>query len=453
MNTEKVIQFVITYNAELIQVLLFIAFLGVAYLGFRIFTASDEDHAGTDLKGIEESLKKILSSQQSETKAKPEGEEPSAPETSADASGDGAGQAVLLEQLNLKNEEIRELKEKLLASEAAVQAAQNSAGGAQPAAGAPEMEEKIKELQAKLDEYAIIEDDIADLSFYKEETVRLKEELEAAQKRIEELEAGGATGAQPSSSDGAEPSPAAVAGENPELKLNETTPSDSKPATEVPTAAASSDEGSAATLDLDQDIMAEFQAAVEAQKANEKNSGKVDMGKKIDITAQAKKLASDLNSTTLADAEHIPIIPRDSKKQTPSGSPQTVSETETKGADLASAEQPPLEQKLVNEPQAEETLAPATSPQAPESAVVAETEAEASAVQGLGDAAVDMDKMLGEAEDLSQVASQDSGEEVKSVLEESLDTDKLLTEASSMLDDKVVEDFDSFVKTEEEKGA
>jgi hypothetical protein len=43
---------------------------------------------------------------------------------------------------------------------------------------------RIKELESKLAEYEILEDDIADLSLYKEENVRLKEELEKAKNAV-----------------------------------------------------------------------------------------------------------------------------------------------------------------------------------------------------------------------------------------------------------------------------
>ena len=47
-----------------------------------------------------------------------------------------------------------------------------------------ELQEQVDQLQAKLHEYEIIEEDIADLSTYKEENIRLKEEL----KKLQEVE-------------------------------------------------------------------------------------------------------------------------------------------------------------------------------------------------------------------------------------------------------------------------
>ena len=51
-------------------------------------------------------------------------------------------------------------------------------GDKKPSAEAEGLGTRIKELESKLAEYEILEDDIADLSLYKEENQRLKAELE-----------------------------------------------------------------------------------------------------------------------------------------------------------------------------------------------------------------------------------------------------------------------------------
>lgn len=78
-----------------------------------------------------------------------------------------------------------------------------------PAADTSELEGKIKELSEKLSEYEIIEEDIANLSFYKNENAKLKDELE-------KLRAGGAVASAASPAPAAPPvtaapSPAPVA--------------------------------------------------------------------------------------------------------------------------------------------------------------------------------------------------------------------------------------------------
>ncbi len=93
------------------------------------------------------------------------------------------------------------------------------------------LEEKLKELEAKLAEYQILEDDIADLSAYKEENARLKTELQKL-------------GGSP-----AEPAPA--------------TPS---VAAEVSSPSEADIVATAALPDKPDDFVAEFEAAVEIEK-------------------------------------------------------------------------------------------------------------------------------------------------------------------------------------------
>ena len=62
-------------------------------------------------------------------------------------------------------------------------------GGGGDAGGSKEHLERISELEAKLAEYEVLEDDIADLSLYKEENARLKTELDR-------LKGGGAPSAE-----------------------------------------------------------------------------------------------------------------------------------------------------------------------------------------------------------------------------------------------------------------
>jgi hypothetical protein len=78
-----------------------------------------------------------------------------------------------------------------------------------PGADTTELEGKIKELSEKLAEYEIIEEDIANLSFYKNENVKLKNELE-------KLRAGGSVATAPATDTSIEqPAPAAATAEAP----------------------------------------------------------------------------------------------------------------------------------------------------------------------------------------------------------------------------------------------
>lgn len=91
-------------------------------------------------------------------------------------------EAISLSELNPTdlqqvNSQVETLKRDLQNKEAEI--AQLKAGGeAKPSAEAGDLSARIKELEAKLAEYEILEDDIADLSLYKEENSRLRLEVE-----------------------------------------------------------------------------------------------------------------------------------------------------------------------------------------------------------------------------------------------------------------------------------
>ncbi|MCB0392128.1 MAG: hypothetical protein KDD58_12615 [Bdellovibrionales bacterium] len=95
---------------------------------------------------------------------------------SGNVNNNDAELSALKEQLSEKQFEIETLKKEL---EGKV------SNSSEPS---PELLEKINDLEARLAEYEIIEDDIADLSKYKEENARLKDE-------IEQLKSGGVSNA------------------------------------------------------------------------------------------------------------------------------------------------------------------------------------------------------------------------------------------------------------------
>jgi hypothetical protein len=112
----------------------------------------------------------------------------------------------------------------------------------QPKAGlavdAVVLQEKMKTLESRLSEYEIISEDIADLSFYKEENTRLQKELAKVQAGA------GAPSTQPAAGP-AQEAPASV----------QSVVVEEKPAPQ------------AAEGGIDDDIMAQFAAAVDEQKA------------------------------------------------------------------------------------------------------------------------------------------------------------------------------------------
>ncbi len=91
------------------------------------------------------------------------------------ANGGGGDPALNEAQLQALKKELQTREEELNQLKAAAATNPGSGGHAVASEG---VAVRIKELESKLAEYEILEDDIADLSLYKEENVRLREELE-----------------------------------------------------------------------------------------------------------------------------------------------------------------------------------------------------------------------------------------------------------------------------------
>jgi hypothetical protein len=168
----------------MIEVLIGVILVLTLLVAIRTFLSAKEEEAnpqaGMNLADLEATLKKLL-------------EKANAVPATGSASADGASPEVsnlIAEINNLK----LELDQKRKEIEDVKTAAANAPAGATAApAGAATMsdeeraklEAKLKELEGKLAEYEIISEDIADLSFYKEQNTKLQKELES-------LKAGGA---------------------------------------------------------------------------------------------------------------------------------------------------------------------------------------------------------------------------------------------------------------------
>ncbi|PIS11193.1 MAG: hypothetical protein COT73_05260 [Bdellovibrio sp. CG10_big_fil_rev_8_21_14_0_10_47_8] len=154
------------HNATIIEVLIGASLVAVVFLAIRSFLiAKDPGAAGAALPSdLEETLKKII-------------EKANQVPSAAAVSGEGGKELV---------EEISKLKGELEKKQKQIEEIKNSPAAAAAPAGGMSSEEKsgleakLKELQAKLAEYEIISEDIADLSFYKEQNAKLQKELEAA---------------------------------------------------------------------------------------------------------------------------------------------------------------------------------------------------------------------------------------------------------------------------------
>lgn len=261
VQLDTFIQWTIRHNALIIEGLIALIVLFVLFLAYRTFLLARNEEknpkfsGGADLGHIEETLKKIL-------------EQASAlPAVGSAAAGNNG--ALL--------SEIAELRQSLETKQAELELAQ--AAGANSAVAVPAADgdnsalmAQIQELQGKLSEYEIISEDIADLSFYKEENVKLQKELEflkSSAPAVAVVTAATKTEVAPVQSDSllAEISTAVTSVEPKAVD----SPASVKPAaavSDVPPMAAPLAETSAAepaASIVDDDIMAEFAAAISEQ--------------------------------------------------------------------------------------------------------------------------------------------------------------------------------------------
>ena len=196
----------------------------------------------------------------------------SAASSSADAAAAVAESAAEVAQLRLSlsenHQKVETLQAQLQEALAAAQAASaggGAGGGGEGGMSLAEKEElngKLRDLEARLAEYEIISEDIADLSRYRDENEDLKKQLEA-------LKAGAPAPAAAAPAPEAAPAPAP-----------EPTPEPAAPAAEVaaePAPEAPADSGGGSDL-IDDDLMKEFAAAVEGQRALDKAAEKAGDG-------------------------------------------------------------------------------------------------------------------------------------------------------------------------------
>lgn len=174
MAIEQFLQFWSRHNTLIIEVLVGLILLSLVYLAFRHFFGQEEELSSgketgnLDVSQLEKTLQKILESH-------PGGA------ASGLVGGAGASASVSDEELQKLRLELSE-KERLLEELKAQASSAPSVSAEADNAFAEEkkkLEDKIHDLEARLAEYEIISEDIADLSFYKEENSKLQKELES----------------------------------------------------------------------------------------------------------------------------------------------------------------------------------------------------------------------------------------------------------------------------------
>ncbi len=379
-------------NALAIEILFGVVLLGVTFLTIRSFMRPESSTSEVNLGGLEDGIKKILENY-----------------SGASNSNNGIDQAAtdgLMEematqierlklQLMQKTEEVEQLKAGGAVSAttsgnfSAVATNESTAatGKSTPSSGGgatSELEEKVRDLEARLSEYSIIEDDIADLSFYKEETVRLQTEVDKLKQKLAEYESSGPPpkfmAPPPAVTNSAPPPP-----EKPSSPATDLAPSS-------PTTPAATSSNATTDSSVDDDIMAEFERAVAEQKA----------------ASAGSKVAKELSPAAFSPSESV---------STPSSTAK----------ELMSPEIPKGSEVSVNE-------------------VKEEQQVEIPSEITLDENGINLEKMMSEVSSLPEQESI----EVPNVLEQELDTEKLLKEATGMekVDVDAINEFGEFIKKE-----
>lgn len=254
----------------------------ILFVIYRQFFAKSESTAGAighanpvsiDTSEIEEKLKKILENQSAFKTVSTASPEPTiASRTLASQPTATAANVVVdTQEIEKLKNEIKEKEKALEDFKKTVAAAPSGPEGAISNDDVKKFESKIKELEGRLQEYEIISEDIADLSFYKEENARLQKELSAKGGETPataapepEAPAPVAVAAPPVAK---EPTPVVVAEPPPAEPV---VPEPAPVATQPAPAEAVADAGTT-NIDsvIDDEILKEFAAAVEGQKSAE----------------------------------------------------------------------------------------------------------------------------------------------------------------------------------------
>jgi hypothetical protein len=305
------------HNTMIIEGLIGLVILLSLFLAYRSFfgnkegaadTHASNGHAGLDAGQLEKTLQKILENQHLGSKLSANADDhaqvtdahAAAPIPATAEGGDTAAEVVQLRAaLNDNSKKMEIMKSQLAQAQEQVTAA-TAAAAAAGSAPAPagdagisseerdELNGKLRDLEARLAEYEIISEDIADLSKYREENDDLKKQIEAL--KSAPAAAAPATPAAPPAA-APQPPPAAAAAPPPQPPPPAPEPEapaapklaapDPEPdlmaavAEMSPEPAAPAEESSSI---IDDDLMKEFAAAVEGQKALDQAADKAGDG-------------------------------------------------------------------------------------------------------------------------------------------------------------------------------
>jgi len=281
VNFENFLQFWSAYNRQIIEFVFVSTFVLILFTIYRQFFAKSETAGGGDVHStpisidtseIEEKLKKILENQGA-FKAMPA--DPGMPSRASTPNAAAPGAGMDTQELEKLRVEIKEKEKAIEDLKKTVASAPTGAGAVTTPADTKKLDDKIKELEGRLQEYEIISEDIADLSFYKEENARLQKELGSKGAAPAPVEpAAPAPVAKVEAAPVVAPAPVAAPIEPPPVAAVAPAPAEA-PAPVTPAAATSAvpaAEAAPGSIDsvIDDDILKEFAAAVEGQKSAEK---------------------------------------------------------------------------------------------------------------------------------------------------------------------------------------
>lgn len=217
----------------------------------------------------------------------------SAPGGRAAAPAKSAPPAELTDALNEKEKVIADLRAEI-----------KNLGEQAPAAGeSADLQAKVKELTEKLSEYEIIEDDIANLSFYKTENIKLKNELEKLK---------GTSSAN---------TEAAIAEINASQAPAPTAPVAEKPAPPAPT-----------PVESDDSILSEFEEAVKQKEALERNIPISEAATPISVNSEETDLLKEFENAVEKELAPAPASAKAAQPTADINSDKLVQEMETLAA-------------------------------------------------------------------------------------------------------------------------
>lgn len=246
------------HNMSIIEGLVALIILLSLYMGYRTFFGKGdaaESESSLDTAKLEQTLEKILQSQASAGG--------SARPIVVNAAADSAIPGTVYTASEVDNivANLAESDKQIAALQAQLEQAQAGAGAAAGGGGAGvsgqekvAFESKIRDLETRLSEYEIISEDIADLARFREENDKLRDENEKLKSEIGFLKSTGSGVAAPPAS-------------SPPQPVVTPAPDSAPPAEALDTSSL-----------IDDDLMAEFAAAVEIQKAASSAAGNSDSG-------------------------------------------------------------------------------------------------------------------------------------------------------------------------------